>query len=92
MSTVDGPVAANLAAEGDVLRSRLRLVEHRHLVAIALLFVLDIVAMLAFKLRGEFDKAVSQFEKAEPLLPAASPQAQDARAAIAVATPRRWKR
>jgi predicted Zn-dependent protease len=38
---------------------------------------------VAFKLRGEFDKAVSQFEKAEPLLPAGSPQAKDARATIA---------
>ncbi len=35
---------------------------------------------MAFKLRGEFDKAASQFEKAEPLLPAGSPQALDARA------------
>ena len=38
---------------------------------------------VAFKLRGEFDKAVSQFEKAEPLLPAGSTQAQAAHAEIA---------
>jgi predicted Zn-dependent protease len=37
---------------------------------------------VAFKLRGEFDKAVSQLEKAEPLLPAGSAQAQDTHADI----------
>jgi len=38
---------------------------------------------VAFKLRGEFDKAVSQFEKAEPLLPAGSPPALEAKAEAA---------
>ena len=37
---------------------------------------------VAYKLRGEYDKAVSQFEKAEPLLPLGSAQAQTARAEI----------
>ena len=36
----------------------------------------------AFELRGEFDKALSQFEKAEPLLPAGSARAQEVHAAI----------
>lgn len=38
---------------------------------------------VAFTLRGEFAKAVTQFEKAEPLLPPGSTQAQDARASLA---------
>ena len=38
---------------------------------------------VAFKLRGQFDKAVSQFQKAEPLLAADSPQAHAAHADIA---------
>lgn len=37
---------------------------------------------IAFKLRGEFDKAVSQFKKAEPLLPVGSAQALEAKADI----------
>lgn len=36
----------------------------------------------AFKLRGEFDKALSQFEKAEPLLPSGSERAHQVRAEI----------
>jgi predicted Zn-dependent protease len=38
---------------------------------------------VAFKLRGEFDKALSQFEKAEPLLPSNTQRAQDVHAQIA---------
>ena len=37
----------------------------------------------AFELRGEFDKALSQFEKAAPLLPAGSARAQETRTEIA---------
>jgi predicted Zn-dependent protease len=38
---------------------------------------------MAFKLRGEFDKALSQFEKAAPLMTAGSEQAQDVHDEIA---------
>jgi predicted Zn-dependent protease len=38
---------------------------------------------LAFKLRGEYDKALSQFEKAEPLFTAATPRGQEVRGEIA---------
>ena len=37
---------------------------------------------IALELRGEFDKALSQFEKAAPLLPAGSDQAQEVHADI----------
>jgi len=37
----------------------------------------------AFELRGEFDKALSQFQKAAPLLPAGSERAQEVRTEIA---------
>jgi predicted Zn-dependent protease len=36
----------------------------------------------AFKLRGDFDKALTQFEKAEPLLPAGSDRAREVRGEI----------
>jgi tetratricopeptide (TPR) repeat protein len=38
---------------------------------------------MAFKLRGEYDKAFSQFAKAQPLLPAGSQQAQQVHAELA---------
>jgi predicted Zn-dependent protease len=37
---------------------------------------------MAFQLRGEFEKALSQFEKAAPLLPAGTPRAVEVRANI----------
>jgi tetratricopeptide (TPR) repeat protein len=37
---------------------------------------------VAFALRGEFDKALSQFKKAEPLFPAGSEHAQTVRTEI----------